>query len=105
MWILKPSSNLSSFHIQENKFECDEVAELSIAEEYAQQYNPNILDENNVTEEINSTVRVKAEKEVTPRENDASNQMHRNHREIFKTIIAVDESTFVRFRNNFFEVN
>lgn len=88
------------------------MAKLSIAEDYAQQYNPNIPDKNNVTEEINSTVRVKAEekyhraiKEVTITETDASNQMHRNHRETFKTIIAVDESTLVRFRNNFFEVN
>ena len=68
---------------------------MSIIEEYAHQYNSNNLTENKVSEEVNSSSEEKKKfqkKKFQPRM--ATDKMD----------MAVDESTLVKFRNNFFEV-
>lgn len=68
---------------------------MSIIEEYAHQYNSNNLKENKVSEEVNSSAEEKKKfqkKNFQPRMGTDKMDM------------AIDESTLVKFRNNFFEV-
>ena len=98
---MKPNSN--------NK---EEV--LSITEEYAHQYNSNNLTENKVSEEVNSSAAEEKKeqehnqiiKEASLKENDRTSltQKFQPRMGTDKMDMAIDESTLVKFRNNFFEV-
>ena len=98
---MKPNSN--------NKEEA-----LSITEEYAHQYNSNNLTENKVSEEVNSSAAEEKKeqeynqiiKEASLKENDRTSltQKFQPRMGTDKMDMAIDDSTLVKFRNNFFEV-